>query len=715
MLHATRNPIQFVFAVGIMAVGCGRTAILPGVGSGPGGSSGGSSGSLTGGVSGSGGSPAISPTLDLLAGWLGGPGSSDGIGALARFSSPQGVAADGAGNLFVADSSNHTIRKVVIVTGAVTTLAGSPGDKGSDDGTGAAARFAFPRGVASDGAGNLFVADSGNHTIRKVVIATGVVTTLAGSPGNTSSDDGRGAAARFVGPVGIASDGAGNLFVPDGNTIRRVVIATGVVTTLAGSPGNWGSVASDGAGNLFVTDGNTIRKVVIATGAVTTLAGSPGNWGSNDGTGAAAQPFMPSGVASDGAGNLFVTDGNTIRKVVIATGAVTTLAGSADSFGSNDGAGAAASFSFPSGVASDGVGNLFVADSGNNTIRQVVITTAAVTTLAGSPDKLFSSGTGDGTGAAAWFASPQGVASDGAGNLFVADDHTIRKVVVATGAVTTFAGSPDNSGSDDGTGAAAQFAGPQGVASDGAGNLFVADYCTVRKVVIATGAVTTLAGSPGDTGIDDGTSSPGNFHGNDGTGSAARFHQLLGIASDGAGNLFVADENSIRKIVIATAAVTTFAGDPGWAGRADGTGTVARLYAPAGLTSDGAGNLFVADSGNSTIRKIAIATGIVTTLAGSPETPGSADGTGAAALFDHPLGVALDGAGNLFVADTGNSTIRKIVLATGAVTTVVGSHGHTGVVLGPLPAGLSGPKDLIFGSTKELFILDENAVLVAHF
>jgi hypothetical protein len=640
------------------------------------------------------------------------------------------VAADGAGNLFVADSGNHTIRKVVIVTGAVTTLAGSPGDKGSDDGTGAAARFAFPRGVASDGAGNLFVADSG--TIRRVVIATGVVTTLAGSPGDKGSDDGTGAAARFTGPNGVASDGAGNLLVADGNTIRKVVIATGTVTTLAGSPGNWGSndgtgaaaqfsratgVASDGAGNLFVADGSnsTIRKVVIATGAVTTLAGSPENQGFDDGTGAAARFDMPSDVASDGMGNLFVADANTIRKVVIATGAVTTLAGSPHNDGSNDGAGAAASFDLLSGVASDGMGNLFVADS--NTIRQVVITTAAVTTLAGSPDRPLSSGTGDGTGAAAWFASPQGVAGDGAGNLFVADvwSPTIRKVVIATGAVTTFAGSPDNSGSDDGTGAAARFSRPQGVASDGVGNLFVADYCTIRKVVIATGAVTTLAGSPGDTGIDDGTSSPGNFYGNDGTGSAARFHQLSGITSDGAGNLFVADEHSIRKIVIATAAVTTFAGDPGWAGRADGTGTVARLYAPAGLTSDGAGNLFVADSGNCTIRKIALATGMVTTLAGSPETPGSADGKGAAALFDHPSGVALDGAGNLFVADTGNSTIRKIVLATGAVTTVVGSHGHTGVVLGPLPAGLSGPKDLIFGSTKELFILDENAVLVAHF
>ena len=186
------------------------------------------------------------------------------------------------------------------------------------------------------------------------------------------------------------------------------------------------------------------------------------------------------------------------------------------------------------------------------------------------------------------------------------------------------------------------------------------------------------------------------------------------MASDRAGNLFVADYHSIRKIVIATAVVTTFAGDPGWPGRDDGTGAVARFRAPAGLTSDGAGNLFVADSGNCTIRKIAIATGIVTTLAGSPENPGSADGMGAAAQFDHPLGVALDGAGNLFVADTGNATIRKIALATGAVTTVVGSHGHTGVVLGPLPAELSAPTDLVVGSAKDLFILDESAVLVAH-
>ena len=204
-------------------------------------------------------------------------------------------------------------------------------------------------------------------------------------------------------------------------------------------------------------------------------------------------------MASDGAGNLFVADGTTLRKIVIATGVVSTLAGSPNNGGSSDGVGAAASFMLSlSGVASDGVGNLFVADSMNSTIRQIVVATAAVTTLAGSPSKMFSSGTGDGTGAAAWFANPQGVASDGTGNLFVVDWHpTLRKVAIATGTVTTLAGSVDHSGSDDGIGAAAQFVKLQSVASDGAGNLFIADYSTIRKVVIATGAVTTLAAPPG--------------------------------------------------------------------------------------------------------------------------------------------------------------------------------------------------------------------------
>jgi sugar lactone lactonase YvrE len=662
------------------------------------------------------------PMLKLLAGGLDGPEDVDGTGAAARFYAPEGVASDGAGNLFVADTGNRTIRKVVIATGAVTTLAGFAGSQGSADGMGAVARFSTPGGVASDGVGNLFVADSWNHTIRKVVIATGAVTTLAGSAGNYGEADGTGAAALFYAPAGVVSDGAGNLFVADSynHTIRKVVITTGAVTTLAGSAGSQGSadgtgaaarfndpqgVVSDGAGNLFVGDSGscTIRKVVIATGAVTTLAGSAGNRGSADGTGPAAQFGWTYAVASDGAGNLFVADQETIRKVVIATGAVTTLAGSAIHWGSADGTGAAAQFNYLEGVASDGAGNLFVADHGNDTIRKVVIATGAVTTLAGSPNW----GSADGKGAAARFVDPEGVASDGAGNLFVADsgNRTIRKVSIATGAVTTLAGSAGSQGSADGTGAAAQFSYPIAVASDGAGNLFVADYWndTIRKVVIATGAVTTLAGSP---------QNPGSV---DGVGTDARFNSPDGVASDGAGNLFVADSGNrtIRRVVIATGAVTTLAGSAGSQGSADGTGAAARFSVLLAVASDGVGNLFVADQ--ETIRKVVIATGAVTTLAGSAGNVGSADGTGTAARFFDPDGVASDGAGNLFVADLGNSTIRKVVIATGVVTTVVGSPSRDGFILGPLPAGLYQPSGLAFGPTGELFITGPNTVLVAQF
>src|ERR1019366_703568 len=180
-----------------------------------------------------------------LAGLAGSSGSADGTGSTARFYVPIGVAVDGAGNLFVADSSNHTIRKVT-PTGVVTTLAGSAGNPGSADGTGSAAQFSMPEGVAVDGVGNVFVADSGNHTIRKVTPA-GVVTTLAGSAVNSGSTDGTGSDARFYICWGVAVDGAGNVFVADsGNNAIRKVTPEGVVTTLAGNTSlldQWGHPA----------------------------------------------------------------------------------------------------------------------------------------------------------------------------------------------------------------------------------------------------------------------------------------------------------------------------------------------------------------------------------------------------------------------------------------------------------------------------------------
>jgi sugar lactone lactonase YvrE len=670
----------------------------------------------TGGTVGGGGT--IVPGLAVFAGVPSGQGSADGTGAAARFDWPFGVAVDGAGNVFVADLENNTIRKITS-SGVVTTLAGSAGLSGSADGTGAAARFSGPEGVAVDGAGNVFVADYHNNTIRKIT-PSGVVTTLAGTAGSSGSADGTGAAARFNQPRGVAVDGSGNVFVADSynNAIRKIT-PNGVVTTLAGTAGSYGSadgtgatarfnnpsgVAVDGAGNVFVTDYNntTIRKIT-PTGVVTTLAGSAGLSGSADGTGAAARFSDPEGVAVDGSGNVLVADweNNTIRKIT-PTGVVTTLAGTAGSYGSADGTGAAARFLGPSGAAVDTAGNVFVADSDNNTIRKIT-PTGVVTTPAGTAG---SYGSADGTGAAARFDWPSGVAVDGAGNLFVADasNDTIRKIT-SSGVVTTLAGSAGYSGSADGTGAAARFNGPNDVAVDGAGNVFVADSNnnTIRKIT-STGVVTTLAGSA--------AADPGSA---DGMGAAARFSYPEGVAVDGAGNVFVVDywNSTIRKVTPA-GAVTTFAGTAGLAGSADGTGAAARFSALHGVAVDGAGNVFVADTGNNTIRKIT-SSGVVTTLAGSAGYSGSADGTGAAARFNSPDGVAVDGAGNVFVADTDNNAIRKISTS-GVVTTIVGvaAPASAGNLPGPLPASIVSPEGVaIDPSTGKLYITLPDAVMVA--
>ena len=334
-----------------------------------------------------------------LAGLAGTSGSSNGAGASARFYNPSGVSVDTAGNVFVADLNNHTIRKVTSA-GVVTTLAGVGGLNGSTDATGTAARFYNPYGVAVDSAGNVFVADNYNDSIRKVTSA-GVVTTLAGTAGFSGSTDATGSAARFYRPSGVAVDTAGNVFVADtsNHTIRKVTSA-GVVTTLAGTAGSSGStdatgsaarfngpigVSVDTAGNVFVADSSnhTIRKVTSA-GVVTTLAGTAGSFGSTDATGSAARFRFPTGVAVDSSGNVFVADvvNNTIRKVTSA-GVVTTEAGIANTSGSNNGLGSAARFSNPYGVSVDAAGNVFATDTASHTIRNSVPSAPATVTLSG--------------------------------------------------------------------------------------------------------------------------------------------------------------------------------------------------------------------------------------------------------------------------------------------------------------------------------------------
>jgi sugar lactone lactonase YvrE len=334
----------------------------------------------------SGGTATTTGVVTTIAGTAGAPGSLDATGTAATFRSPYGIATDGT-SLFVADSGNSTIRKIDIASGLVSTLTGSAGVSGSTDGTGTAALFQVPCGIATDGT-NLYVADTGNNTIRQVVISTGVVTTLAGSAGVPGSSDGTGTAATFNLPFGVTTDGT-NLYVADtGNsTIRQVVISTGVVTTLAGSAGVPGS--TDGIGtaatfrtpygiliagtSLFVADtGNsTIRRIDTASGAVTTFVGTAGTSGSTDGVGTAALFNHPGGITTNGT-NLYVTDtgNNTIRRVVLSSGAVATLAGIAGASGSFDSAGLAARFYHPVGITSHG-SVIYVADTLNSTIRRI--------------------------------------------------------------------------------------------------------------------------------------------------------------------------------------------------------------------------------------------------------------------------------------------------------------------------------------------------------
>jgi len=338
-----------------------------------------------------------------------------------------------------------------------------------------------------------------------------------------------------------------------------------------------------------------------------------------------------------------------------------TLAGSATNPGNADGTNGAAQFTSPTGLALDSNGNILLNDG--NAIRRIVAygTNWVLGTLAGA---ILTHGPNDGTNSAAQFDDPQGLAVDAAGNIYVADtlNNAIRKVtpIGTNWVVTTIAGlaGRSNFGTADGTNAAARFHNPFGIALDSATNLYVTDTlnATIRKLTpIGTNwVVTTLAGL---------TNNPGSANGSN---SVARFNNPTGIAMDTAGNVYVTDfgNNSIRKVMaIGTNwAVTTLAGLAGSSGSADGLGSAARFNLPQCIAVDGAQNLFVTDSGNYTLRKVT-PTGLVSTLAGTPGVSGTANGTGKAALFSEPYGIAVNGAGTLYVADYLGYSVRQGRLA----------------------------------------------------
>ena len=370
------------------------------------------------------------------------------------------------------------------------------------------------------------------------------------------------------------------------------------------------------------------------------------------------------------------------------------MAGLAGTTGEVDGAGSSARFSGPQGLAVNGAGVVFIADTFNGTIRQMN-TLDVVTTVAGSA----SANSANGMTTTSRFYAPQNVASDTSGNLFVADtQNSVLRMITPAGVVSTLAGTPGVFGSAEGSGPTVMFSSPQGVAVDNNGNIYVADTGnnTIRKIT-SGGSSSTLAGAAGN---------PGN---QDGSGTNAQFYHPEGLAVDGGGNVYVADSwnHTIRKITSGGTS-STLAGLAGTFGTFDGAGSAARFNNPAGVAVDGNGNVYVTDYNNNTIREVTSA-GVVTTIAGWAGIWGSADGTGTNALFLQPTGISVDGLGNLYIIDSGNSTLRKLTPngTNWSSGTVAGSVGVSGQSNGLGTAALFNyPTGVSVNSAGYLFVAD---------
>ncbi len=593
----------------------------------------------------------VPPSVMLVAGRT--DGYVDGRRVDARLRYPSGCVVDRLGNVFVTERNNSVIRRID-ATGAVSTFAGTAGAAGATDGIGRAALFNQPAGIAIDVADNLYVADIGNSTVRRIT-PTGVVSTLAGAAGKYATVDGIGSEARFQNPSGVAVDARGNVYVVD-----------------------FGS--------------NTIRKI-SPSAVVSTLAGSPNVAGAADGSGATARFREPTGIAVDAIGNVYVADSanSTIRRIT-PDGNVSTIAGSPGASGSDNGAGSAARFRYPTGVTVDSTGTVFVADQENRLIRKVT-NAGVVSTYAGEESRTQIDGSQGG------FLDPHGIALGGDGTLYIAEQagQAIR-TVSRSGDVGTFAGHLIV-GDEDGDRTVARFRDIWAIASNASGDIFVGDDAAIRKVK-ANGEVTTLAGKQHGYGAKDGP------------GRDARFVSVRGLAFDSAGSLYASDTyNSVVRKVLPNGYVSTHAGRSGVSGAADGTAGTALFQTPTGLGVDPSGNVYVADTSGHTVRVIR-PSGEVLTIAGTSGLAGSNDGSGANAKFSYPTGIAIGDDGNVFVADTNNYTIRSLDRF-GLVTRVAGTSGVPGYADGNASL-FSYPAAAASDLKNGVFIADRSNRAVRH-
>ena len=595
---------------------------------------------------------------------IGGFSGDEGPATSASLNSPVGVAVDLAGNLYIADGNNGRIRRVS--NGTITTVAGD-GNAGfsGDGGPATSASLSSPAAVAVDLAGNLYIADQGNNRIRKV--SNGTITTVAGN-GNAgfSGDGGPATSAALNSPAGVAVDPTGNLYIADFVNYRIRKVSNGSITTFAGN-GNFGvsgdggpaiaaalsspaGVALDSIGNVYIADLDNSLIREVSGGFITTVAGTIGQraFNGDGGPATSASLNLPFGVAVDSAGDLYIADTFNYRVRGVSNGTMTTVAGNGDFRFSGDGGPATSAALNTITLAADSAGNLYITTALNNRIRQV--SKGIITTIAGNGDAGFSGDGGPATNAS--LNDPGGTAIDSSGNLYIADGSNSRIREVSGGRITTVAGNGGIGFSGDGGPATgAMLNSPQAVAVDSFGNLYIADYDNQRIRKVSAGTITTVAGN----GI-------AGFSGDGGPATSASLFRPVAVAVDSAGNLYIADQGNNRIRQVSNGIITTVAGNGNAVFSGDGgPATTASLDFPSGVAVDSAGNLYIADLGNERVREVS--GGTITTIAGNGNAGFSGDGGLAiSASLSNPNEVALDAGGNVFISDQANFRIREVLI-----------------------------------------------------
>jgi len=628
-------------------------------------------------------------TLTLIAGTgrMGYAGDG-GPATQALFNNPQGIAVDGSGNIYVADTGNSVVR-IITPNGFINLFAGNvfggvpqPGWSG-DGGPAIGAALDLPVGMAVDSSGNLYIADSANNAIREVT-AGGNIQTIAGlgptAPG-FAGDTQAAVAANLNGPLDVAVDSKSNVYIADTNNanVRMITASTGTINTVAGSTavvsgavvlafgymGDGASailaelagpagVAIDSAGNIYIATyaDNRIRKV-DTKGNISTFAGNSGYGFAGDGGPVLnAQLASPRGISLDSSGNLYLADrwNNRIRK--IAGGTISTIAGNGQAnFGGDGGAATSAQLSYPNGIAVDHTGNIYIADLLNNRVRMVT-PTGTISTYAGNGIPGFG---GDGGAATnAQLNQPSGLAIDSSGNLYIADsNNAVVRMVNTQGVISTVAGTGGVGGysGDGGAATKATLLAPIGVAVDSSSNIYIADYYGwIREVNASTGVISTIAGN-GTNG----------YTGDGGSATSAQFYNPIGVAVDSSGNVYVADSGNGAVRMISNGTISTIGGTGILSYTGDGgPAALAQFSAISSIAVDAQGNIYVADTNNNAIRLFPLG-GTVSTVAGNGMQGYTGDGGAATvAELNNPRGVAVTSSGNVYFTDTGNNSVRLL-------------------------------------------------------